>query len=807
LPIENERDVKWLIERIYLSWAQANIHRQSYFNFPHSHVLLTQIVDLLGYPDQQLLDVLYEGRPGTHYPISSARHLFDTDFTKDGIKSENIGGYNTGAVNGAGEVLLSMEDAGDGSRTPNYGRLHNALLCNIHLSLVPSKRARAKWGMADNQFNYEGVHGSSYRIDAWAGREAFPYYYGDVWGPTSDTMFLKSFSLKPDPRIAWAFLRTGPFAEIEKKKAASGKVTWQDRAFGLAWEDLHAAADRIPDDWRTGVFPITSLNLNILRRGTGLYERACTIGAGTSGRSLYDQMELKVFGFRSHLITRSGVESGIVENAGRQDIGDGSDLIGHADVHANSKYFALADHQVSRFQRSEPPADTLSESVASAYRVLPNEGWQRRINALVDIDEKHFYLIDLYRMRGGEDHWRQLSLLPEAETTFAGLNFGEAKASLRGGEVSVLPRYGKHAVDFPEARKATGRNGWSAVSTATDRDGLSMKLHALFDGGAEVFAGHPQLRAREVEPARTIGGQEMLLWNHPRPNQAGEPYRSQLLNVIEFYGGQSSGPQIRSATTLEVEGADEFGFQPLGCEIALPDRTDYFIFSASQTNKEMKLPNGQVMQLAGRIGHAAFDRENRLIHLEVIGGTQLSCAGHNVESAPEIAGEITAADTEENSIWITAKAPMPEFVTADYLKSKGINLQRGLFQQTYQIDAAEISADRKRMKLKLHLPIIALRSKITAIKPDRLELESLYIDRNTSIHGSRVRGLSGRMFVADGKDNPHGSQLIFYPQAQPDKFTRDTLKKEFRVGQTVNLHDYWIGDTVRIPLNRDRNRN
>jgi hypothetical protein len=150
---------------------------------------------------------------------------------------------------------------------------------------------------------------------------------------------------------------------------------------------------------------------------------------------------------------------------------------------------------------------------------------------------------------------------------------------------------------------------------------------------------------------------------------------------------------------------------------------------------------------------------------------------------------------------------VPEFVTPGYLQRRGVNLKRGLFQQIYQIDKAEISADRKGVKLRLHLPIVSLRSKITAVKPDRLELESLYVDWNTSIHGSRGRGAGGRMFVVDGKEGAHGSQLILFPRAQESPFDRQTLAEEFRIGQTISLYDYWIGDTIRIPLNRDLTMN
>jgi len=804
LPIENTRDVKWLIERIYLSWVQANIHRQSYFNFPHSHVLVTQVIDLLGYPDDQLLDILYEGRPGTHYPISSARHMFDSEFTKDGIKSENIGGYNTGAVNGAGEVLLSMEDVADDSgRKPNYDRLHNALLSNVHLALVPSRRARAKWGMADNMFPYEGMLGSSYRIDGWEGRDPFPWYYGDVFGQNSDTMFLKAFSLKPDPRIAWAFLHSGPFDEIATKETSAGRVVWQDRTYEFTWDDLRTAAATLPDDWRTGVFPITSLNLSILRRGKGFYERACTIGTGATGRSLYDQMELKLFGFRNHLITRSDVESGLVENAGWQYVTDGSDLIGKGVLHTNGDYFALADHEVSRFQRNEITGDTFQETTASSYQVLPDDGWQSRINALVDIDEKHFYLIDLYRMREGEDHWRLLSLLPNAETTFVGLEFSAENASLQGGDISVLPTYGSSIVDFSGAKRADGRNGWIAGSRTTVMDGLSMRLHSLFDGQSQIYVGSPELRGSGATKTQEILGQEMILWNHKRQGTENRPYLSQLLNVMEFYGGNTSVPQIRSAKYLEIEGKDEFGFKPLGCEIELPDRTDYFIFSASQHHKEMRLPNGHVMGLKGRIAHAAFSRDKELIQLEIIGGTHLTCAGETIQSIPEIRGEIASADAQRNQIVVTAESRVPDFVSDDYLKRKEINLRRGLFEQTYQIGEAEISDDRMQVEMKLHLPIVSLKSKVTGIKPDRLEMESLFIDWNTSIHGSRVRGSSGDMYVVDGKESPGSSGLIFYPKAQSHRFTKDTLEREFSVGETVSLYDYWIGDNIRIPITRD----
>jgi len=803
LPIEDTRDVKWLIERIYLSWVQANIHRQSCFNFPASHVLVTQVIDLLGYPDDQLLDILCDGHPGTHYPISSARHLLNAEFTKDGIKSENIGGYNTGAVNGVGEVLLSIEDvAGDSGKKPNYDRLHNALLSNVHLALVPSRRARAKWGMADTMFSYEGMLGSSYRIDGWEGRDPFPWYYGDVYGENSDTMFLKAFSLRPDPRIAWAFLNSGPFGELATKQNSSGRVVWQSRDYEFTWDDLRAAAETLPGDWRTGVFPITALNLNILRRGKGFYERSCTIGVGATGRSLYDQMELKLFGFRNHLITRSDVSAGIVENAGRQYVTDGTDLIGKAVLHSNGDYFALIDHEVSRFQRKAKIDDTFQEPTASSYHVLPDEGWQRRINALVDIDEKHFYLIDLYRMREGEDHWRLLSLLPKAETTFEGLEFSAGNTSLRGGDISVLPTYGSGIVDFTGAKRADGRDGWIAASQTTGMDGLSMRLHSLFDGQSQIYVGYPELRGSGVKETQKVLGQEMILWNHKRQGTENQPYLSQLLNVMEFYGGNTSAPQIRSTQYLKVDGKDEFGFRPLGCEIELPDRTDYFIFSASQHAKEMRLPNGHIMGLKGRVAHAAFSRDNELVHLEIIGGTHLTCAGETIHSAPELRGEIASADARRNRIVVAAESRIPDFVSDDYLKKKEINLRRGSFEQTYQIDEAKISDDRMRIEMRLHLPVVSIRSEITDIKPDRLELESPYLDWNMSIHGSRVRGASGRMYVADGKGQPGSADLIFFGKAQTHQFARSTLGEEFLVGESIDLYDYWIGDKIRVPINR-----
>jgi hypothetical protein len=327
-----------------------------------------------------------------------------------------------------------------------------------------------------------------------------------------------------------------------------------------------------------------------------------------------------------------------------------------------------------------------------------------------------------------------------------------------------------------------------------------MRLHSLFDGQSEVYFGYPDLRGNDQRKTQRVLGQEMILWNHKKQDGDGEPYRSQLLNIMEFYGGTSIEPQIHSATYLEVDGDDEFNFAPLGCEIVLEDRRGYFIFSASQQPKTMRLPNGRIMSLHGRIGHAAFNADNQLIHLELIAGTQLSCAGKTVDGMPAIAGEITAANADANTIEVTAQTPIPNFISEGYLTRKEINLRRGLFEQTYQIDEARIAADRMRITMKLHLPIISVKSRIAAIKPDRVELESVFIDFNTSVHGSRLRGVSGAMYVADNKAGHHTPELIFFPKAQPQPFTQATLQQEFRVGDTVSLYDYWIGDKISIPI-------
>lgn len=805
LPITSQRDIQWLIERIYLTWLQANIHKQSYFNFPQSHLIVSRIIKLLDYPQNPLYEILFEGKSGTHYSFSSARHLLDKDYTKDGIKCENIGGYNTGAVNGTVEVLNELETLKNENDEVRYNRLNDALLSSIQLTMTPSIRARAKWGMADDQFNYESVHGSSFKMDSWHGRESFPFYYGDVWGKDSDSVFLKSFEKRKDARIAWSFLNTGEFSEIEKKKNAFGEVVWKKRKFPFSWEELRNSAATLRTNWRVGVSPVTSLNLNLLRRGKGIYERTCSLGLGATGRSLYDQMELKVFGFRSHLISRSGVKYGLVENAGRQNVEDGSSLTGYGSIFSNGKYFAFSDHELFNFKKNDAKGKNLDGHSVSYYKIYPKKCVQRRMNFLVDVGEKYFYLIDLYRMRGGVDHWRQMSLLPNAINKYEGVSIlQDHGTSLLANEVSVLPSYGNHFVDVVSPKVFVSGKSWTLTSQVSDFDGLTMKLHSVSDGGARVYSGFPRLRDSGHRRKELFLGQEMVFWHHPKSKNNQDTYTSEVMNIIEFFGGECVSPQIHSVQRIKVSGPDESGFEPVGIEVKLKNRTDYFLLSASDKTKVMKLPNQELFELDGRVGFATYDSKDSLEHLEIIHGKSLVCGNHVIDSVPEISGKIVAVNSSNNRVVISTKVPIPDFITEEFLVGKMANIKKGIFKETYKIEEALLDENRNKIILRFHLPVISLKSKVTKISSNAIKLEAVYTDWNFSIHGSVVEGRSGKMFRIDCKDAPKGDWLFFHPQSQGKNFDGNTLNDEFTSGDTIKIYDYWLGDSIQIPVNQSR---
>lgn len=299
--------------------------------------------------------------------------------------------------------------------------------------------------------------------------------------------------------------------------------------------------------------------LAVLRGGSGERARALTLYHGrNTGHAHRDTLNIELFGLGVNLMPDLGYPEHATVWAPRSEWT--SNTISHNTVVVDR--MKQRDHRLGKVNFLKQGSGAAAVEVR-ADEPYPQTSLYQRTMAMVDISDEDFYLVDIFRVRGGREHHYSLHG-PEGTMETEGLNLvAQEKGTLAGEDIPYGADLGGRESRWADAsgfqylydiRRDTCPGpcpgiSWAVKDTwrvfAEPRD-ISLRMNLVSPPG-EVILGHG-------DPSQNKEGNPRRLTYVILPNEGGE---STFVTVIEPYSGSRTIKSIsrggRGGTvTLEI---------------------------------------------------------------------------------------------------------------------------------------------------------------------------------------------------------------------------------------------------------------
>ncbi len=302
--------------------------------------------------------------------------------------------------------------------------------------------------------------------------------------------------------------------------------------------------------------------------------------------------------------------------------------------------------------------------------VYPEIDTYRRMTAMIRIDDDHSYLVDLFRVAGGEDHLFSfhgaegpvetagLDLVPQASGTYAGED-----VPLPGhGEDTAYNREVRNGFNYLyDVRRAVRPDGgfsvewqvtdsWDVLPEAS-REGIRLRLTMLNHDLDELAVAHG-------DPPQRTGSDNPRRLNYVLARRQGNDLETTFTSVIEPYRDER---RIHAIEPMEVrrQGAAESApdTEARAVRVTLANGSvDYFFHSV---NPEQAYEIGDAYVFSGSVGFVRENDEGVPVDSYLYQGTRLQHLGSGGPGLrmerPHIDARVVDFTREmqlENHIWV-----------------------------------------------------------------------------------------------------------------------------------------------------------
>ncbi len=777
--VKTHDDVRRFIEEnLFGVWVQATLDGAIMTNGLGDPRAVARIAEMYNYQrGSELLHWVYYGGGG--YGNRAAMRTFVPNiYFRDGAPPEATGGYNNWYVRALGPLVESIEHLRR-LRPETYPE-------DIYPDFTKSRRYRSIFDFPMNTVNI----GRSYpQIGDDNGVNPFPRYRvlsRRIWHSADIRAFEHAYHVFKDPKFAWALVNT---------------PNWHPSIeFPYTRQQVEQDAARCPDDWNDASRLEDGFGVAMLRGGSGDERRALWMQYGRSrGHTQDDIMQIGLDADKSQILGNMGYPtrwswwdtSWITKNAARQ----------YPETYLTATAQLFAD--AGPVHLAEARAQGSSSSVGERGYTLQPDNWQRRMLALVDVSDEHFYCLDFYRIHGGTKHWwafhaqegdfttSGLSLQKQEGGTLAGpqVPYGDEEwlkangCRFRGGS----GRVGWTGFLYPLvhlynlARDTTGmgdtlRGPWFADWALKDADGLHFRLTVPEAEDTEVIVCDGQL----PEGASPYQMKWILL-----QNEGEEPVKTQVLSLMELYRQQ---PVIRSVRPLPVSGEEEADLAPYGVQVELADATDT-IFASADGETARSAEGG--FEFAGRFG-LYRERDGVPTDIVLVGGSRLVRNGFGVTAATaEYRAPIVAVNRETSSVIVSPPPPNPAALVGRY-----VHITNPVRRITSKV--LEVKSDAESAELALEYDSCIGVGHVTGSAEQQVLTDTAFrLQGGRYYHGARVAN-AARTAEYQLAGITSGRFALIDPQLHPEA-TAEKLAAEFPQDSWFTVYDYGIGDEVVLP--------
>jgi hypothetical protein len=409
------------------------------------------------------------------------------------------------------------------------------------------------------------------------------------------------------------------------------------------------------------------------------------------------------------------------------------------------------------------------------YRFVEDDSLRRTL-VLVDLSDEDFYVVDIFRVEGGEEHfWSFHGNQGEVETEGLVNPTPQSKGTAAGEEVEYGEVEGVR-YDDPAMRslaylynvvRANVKGRWSADWKLKDADGIHLRMEMLSPESAEVISadGRPP-------QAPTMGGPYEIKWF--LVHRRGEPpLRTQFVNLIQLYTGK---PIVRGERIKPIRRGNS-KFEPIILKVESESRIDW-IFSHTSPDEVVRAEGG--FEFKGRFGIYSETPDGRFKSALLIGELLAKEGGERITLSPaEYSAEILSLNREEN--WIEIELPdIAEDITGSY-----ISISNGKRRGFYRV----IRSERRDGVLRLWLDCTSKlgEGRALRIEGNRIKTEAQFpLSGHCYYLGTRLVAPDGREFVVD---HIRGDVVV-------NDSSEGELRKSLPKGTIFAIYDYGVGDKV-----------
>ena len=494
------------------------------------------------------------------------------------------------------------------------------------------------------------------------------------------------FDLVRDPDAAALLLKRGIFA--------GDSFTAYEDLFRPALERgelQRAAANATP---ATAGANMGGYGLAILRSGHADERAAAAIyyGRAATEHAHFDRLNLELFAYGKKMIPDLGYGETAAET--REPAAWSKNTASHATVVVDER---RQDSQAAGQLRcfvSAPGVEYVDVCAPYAYRAAP---LYRRAVALITLSPTSRYLLDVFRVSGGEKHDSSTHGFPASfSTAEIALSPPQTAGTLPGENAPIGSYYddpelgdpfktrsfytyrGSGYSYFYDVQKGRPDAPWTAT-WLDDQDKAGLRMTFLPPFSDEVVLANARLAQNRGNPDSL---KYLLLRNQGRP-------RSTFASLIEPFKGS---PAVRDVTALRSpagESNEQTGV--LAFKASHRDGVD-FLFQALDMNAPTQFEGG--IEFKGRFGLLRLDKEGRLIQATLVGAGRLKCAGSLLEIPASLAGTVGAVQYSDHSLQVAWDEDAHPLLDPALLEGETAIISNDAHFTSYAITRAQLVSDQ-----------------------------------------------------------------------------------------------------------------
>ena len=449
--------------------------------------------------------------------------------------------------------------------------------------------------------------------------------------------------------------------------------------------------------------PVSNTNMGgyglvLLRSGEGERGTAVSVYYGRAGteHGQFDRLSLEVFGYGRKLVPDLGY--GEVAMEAKKPAAWTKNTVSHSTVVVDER---RQDTQLPGQVRAlvgMPGLQVLDVSAPHTY--LPVSLYRREV-ALIDLSKEDRYVLDIFRVEGGDRHDYSIHGFDGTFST-EGIELSppQEKGTLAGEDVAFGELYDEPNLDRPhksqsyyvyrgsgysylyDVQRGRPEDVWSAVWKAQD-DEVGVKLSFLPGSTEEavVATGEPPLKDGIPDRLKYV-----LLRN------AGERLSSTFGTVIEPFEGS---PKIDRIDVLTGRCKEEPRFELVALRIRHKYGLDYLISSLDE-RAAWEIEEG--IRFRGRFGRIRLNAVGEILRMDLVGCGHLSLGEGVLEIDAQFSGRISDVNYEDHLVEVIPDADCGE-LDANSLVGETLLIGNGRHRTSYPIREATRGTGRYILSL------------------------------------------------------------------------------------------------------------